>query len=62
MQVEMGRCFCYNRSDQRIAGHLIPARAAGREKTMETPVKLVVADDEPIIRMDLCQMLEELGH
>ena len=29
---------------------------------METPVKLVVADDEPIIRMDLCQMLEELGH
>lgn len=29
---------------------------------MEETVKIVVADDEPIIRMDLCQMLEELGH
>ena len=29
---------------------------------MERPVTLVVADDEPIIRLDLCQMLEELGY
>ena len=29
---------------------------------MKDTVRIVVADDEPIIRIDLCQLLEELGH